>query len=120
VGGIVCGFGDDGDWWSGMQQPAERAEWSNAARELFGDVQRYGERSDDHNGADSFHSGVKPQRIDKIATDGLRLRGGDISPWRRADATEIPRHYRNVDSTVWGQPSFLMLPYYTNLGYARD
>jgi hypothetical protein len=58
VGGIVCGFGNDGDWWSGMQQRAERAEWSNAARELFGDVQRYGEGSDDHNGANSFHSRV--------------------------------------------------------------
>jgi hypothetical protein len=30
--------------------------------------------------------------------------------WSRGDATEIPRHYRNVDSAVWGQPSFLMLP----------
>jgi hypothetical protein len=66
VGAVVCGSRVDGDWRSSVQQSAERAEWSDAAGELFGDVQRYGERSDDDYAADSFHGAVELRTLTRL------------------------------------------------------
>src|SRR5580704_18835766 len=67
---------------------------------------------------------ISRQKISRLPAEGEpflltspRLNGGDTSPLRSADATEISRNYRNVDRTGWSRASSLMLS--ARHGYAR-
>ena len=58
LGGVVRGSRVDGDWRSLLRESAEGTERGYAARQLYGDVQRYGERRDYKYGTDSVHGGI--------------------------------------------------------------
>lgn len=58
LGGVVCSSRTDGNWRSVLRQSAEGTERGYEAGQLYGDVQRYGERRDHKYGSDSVHGGI--------------------------------------------------------------
>ncbi len=96
LGDVVCDSCADGNWRSVLRESTKGTERCHAAGELYGDVQRYGERRDYKHGADSVHGGISNDRHSRQA---FGIQTGVMSKMCASNASR--RTNRPMERSSW-------------------